>query len=187
MSMIMLRIALLELRVERITEFLEKNVPKSGSNPAGAVGDENMEKEIKEIDEQKCQCECGCDNPATTVDDGGFPVCEECSLYVVDEYGDVHCSKSDDVEVIQDSWGRSITRFKPPKYPEEDPEGEYALWWESTGDESHLEGRFSTLEEAKQALTSMDWPKPGDNTKYLCGYGIRKLVDDEWIFYEEEW
>jgi hypothetical protein len=46
-------------------------------------------------------------------------------------------------------------------------------------------GRFSTLEQAKDALASMDWPLPGDTTKYLCGYGIRTLVDDEWEVYEE--
>lgn len=43
--------------------------------------------------EHECECQgCGCDEPATTTDDGGVPVCEECADFTCDD-GDVVCSR----------------------------------------------------------------------------------------------
>lgn len=38
-----------------------------------------------------CECNCDCDEIATTTDEG-LDVCDECSEYAVDE-GDVYCSR----------------------------------------------------------------------------------------------
>jgi len=41
-----------------------------------------------------CECSsCGCDEMATTTDDGGCPVCSECSTYTLDDDGEVVCSR----------------------------------------------------------------------------------------------
>lgn len=44
-----------------------------------------------------CACTgCGCDDQATRTDDQGYPVCDECADYTVDEDGDVVCSRMTD-------------------------------------------------------------------------------------------
>ena len=135
----------------------------------------------------ECACTaCGCSEPATCTDDGGVEVCAACSDYTVDGDGEVHCSQCDDTEVVSDSWGRSITRIKPPEEPETDPEGEYACYWDTCGDDAHVVARYSTRETAEQAVAAKDWPGPGDSTNYLCGYVVRELVDGNWVWPEEE-
>lgn len=139
----------------------------------------------------ECECVgCCCSDPATTTDDSSIPVCDACSEYTVDADGDVHCSNMDDVEVVTESCGagnqtRSYVRLKPPEMPEEDPEGEWACYWETAGNDSHVASRHSTREEAEQAVASHDFPRPGDHTQYLCGYVVRELVDGRWIRPEE--
>ena len=129
----------------------------------------------------ECACiACGCSEPAACTDEG-VEVCEGCSDYTVDGDGEVHCSQCDDTEVVSDSWGRSITRIKPPEEPETDPEGEYACYWDTCGDDAHVVARYSTRETAEQAVAAKDWPGPGDSTNYLCGYVVRELVDGEWV------
>lgn len=140
----------------------------------------------------ECECcGCGCSDPATTTDDGGVPVCAACAEYTVDSDGEVHCSNMGDVEVVTESCGagnqtRSYARLKPPEMPEEDPEGEWACYWETAGNESHVVSRHSTRAEAEQAVNAQDFPRPGDHTKYLCGYVVRELVDGRWTRPEEE-
>lgn len=44
-----------------------------------------------------CECpDCGCDEPATTTDDGGNEVCAACAEYATDEDGETHCSRCDE-------------------------------------------------------------------------------------------
>lgn len=45
---------------------------------------------------KRCECVCGCQAVATTVDDGGNDVCVACSDYVIDEDGETHCSREHD-------------------------------------------------------------------------------------------
>jgi hypothetical protein len=80
---------------------------------------------------------------------------------------------------------RSYVRLKPPEAPETDEEGEYALYWETSGDDAGVVSRHSTYEDAKQALDAKDWPRPGDNTHYLCGYSVRMLVSGDWVAVDE--
>jgi hypothetical protein len=135
----------------------------------------------------ECECTaCGCSEPATCTDDGGVAVCDACSDYTIDADGEVHCSQCDDTEVVSDSWGRSITRIKPPEEPETDPEGKYACYWDTCGNEAHVVARYPTRESAEQAVAAKDWPGPGDSTNYLCGYVVRELVDGEWVRPEED-
>jgi hypothetical protein len=134
-----------------------------------------------------CGCTaCGCSEPATGTDDSGVAVCEACSDYTVDDDGEVHCSQCEDTEVISDSWGRSLTRIKPPEEPETDPLGKWACYWDTSGNEAHVVARYSTRETAEQAVAAKDWPRPGDSTAYLCGFVIRELEDGKWVRPEEE-
>lgn len=49
---------------------------------------------LTDDDSVRCACpDCGCDEPATTTDDGGTAVCEACAEYAVDEDGDTYCSR----------------------------------------------------------------------------------------------
>jgi len=134
-----------------------------------------------------CECSaCGCDEPATTTDDGGTAVCATCADYAIDEDGDVHCARCGDVEEVVECCGaggqtRSYYRLRPPTMPETDPEGTWCVWWETVGDDSHVVDRYASRVEAEQAVAAHDWPRPGDHTQYLCGYGVRRLDDDgEW-------
>ena len=58
----------------------------------------------------KCQCQCGCDELATTVDDNGDPVCAACVDYYITAQGDVVCSREQGREFCRHcggeiSWG----------------------------------------------------------------------------------
>ena len=137
----------------------------------------------------ECECSSGqCSEPATRTDDGGTPVCDACADYAVDEDGDVHCASCDsgDVEQVTETCGaggqtRSYFRLRPPAMPEVDPEGEWGVWWDTVGDDAHLVSRHTTRAAAEQAIAAHDWPRPGDHTQYLCGYGVRHLIDGEWL------
>jgi len=140
------------------------------------------------------ECECyacgGCTEPAVTTDQG-VPVCAECADYVVDDDGEVHCARCDDVEIITESCGagdqcRTYVRLAPPAMPEPDPDGEWACYWDTVGDGAHVVSRHPTRESAAQAVAAHDWPPPGDHTSYLCGYGVRRIVDGEWVIDEKE-
>jgi len=49
------------------------------------------------MSEHDCQCTgCSCDAEATTTDDQGIPVCDECASYCIDEDGEVICSRLTD-------------------------------------------------------------------------------------------
>lgn len=141
----------------------------------------------------ECACaSCGCSEPATQTDDGGEPVCDACAEYAIDADGEVHCSRCDDVEEVTECCGaggqmHSHCRLRPPQMPKSDPDGGWAVWWESTGAESHLVERYATRAAADQAVAAHDWPRPGDHTAYLCGYGIRRLADDgAWTHADDE-
>lgn len=44
----------------------------------------------------KCECWCcGCSEPATTRDDAGLDVCDECRDYATDDDGTVVCARDD--------------------------------------------------------------------------------------------
>lgn len=144
----------------------------------------------------ECECSSGaCREPATRIDEGGTPVCDACADYVIDVQGDIHCAScdSDDVEQVVESCGagdqtRSYYRMRPPAMPESDPDGEWCVWWETAGSDSHVVERYATRAAAEQAVAAHDWPRPGDHTQYLCGYTVRRLAADgeTWTYAEEE-
>lgn len=140
-----------------------------------------------------CGCTgCDCDQPATCTDDCSNPTCDECQEYTCDDDGNVLCGKCDGVETVTESCGagnqtRSYLRQTPPPMPQEDEDGEYALYWDTAGDDAHAVARFATAEEAEQAVAAKDWPRPGDHTNYLCGYEARQLVDGAWQPLNEEY
>ena len=52
----------------------------------------------------ECECwGCGCTEPATQTDDGGVPVCDDCSSYTLDDDGQVVCSNMDVCEECGES------------------------------------------------------------------------------------
>lgn len=134
-----------------------------------------------------CQCSCcGCDEPAVTTDDGGNAACEACADYTCDDDGCVVCSRSGLTETVVVSCGagsqtRSYVRRKPPEMPESDGDGAYCMYWESVGNDACVISRYATRAEAEQAVAATDWPRPGDNTNYLCGYSVRQFRDGEWM------
>lgn len=135
----------------------------------------------------RCECSaCGCVELATTIDDGRNRVCAACEEYTCDDDGEVLCSRCEGVETVTESCGagnqtRSYLRKSPPEMPTEDADGKYALYWDTVGRESGAVARFATLAEAEQAVGAKDWPRPGDNTQYLCGWTVRQLLDGEWV------
>lgn len=75
----------------------------------------------------QCACHaCSCEQPATTTDDGGVYVCGACADYVVDDDGDVICSRcerSDEIETVTECCGaggqmRTYTHWRAPEGPE---------------------------------------------------------------------
>lgn len=69
---------------------------------------------------------------------------------------------------------------------EEDPNGEFALYWETVGDDGGPRRRYSTLEAAtavcSQRQREFDASNPrSGGTTYLCGFGVRHLVDGKWV------
>ena len=139
----------------------------------------------------RCECVgCGCDQPATTTDDASVPVCDDCAYYTVTDDGDVLCSRCEGTEYVTETCGaggqtRTYLRQSPPEEPPSDPDGEWACYWE-TVDGGRLVSRHATREQAEQAVRAKDWPPPWDHTQYLCGYGVRRLVDDEWVPVDDE-
>jgi hypothetical protein len=169
------------------------NIRRSG--PGGAAWDLDWRNDdsLHSLDGwPTCECSgCGCDEPATMTDDADVPVCDECSDYALDDAGEVHCSREDDVEIVTESCGagdqtRSYARMRPPEMPETDPDGEWALYWDTVGDDAHVVDRYATREDAETAVLAKDWPRPGDHTAYLCGYEARQLVDGAWLPLGEE-
>jgi hypothetical protein len=139
----------------------------------------------------QCSCSCGCDEPATYTDDGGNACCAACAEYTTTYDGETICSRDERTEIITESCGagnqtRSYVRVKPPVMPEIDEDGEYALYWDTVGNESHVVARFTTRADAEQAVAAKDWPGPSDHTDYLCAYTVRQLVAGEWMPITEE-
>ena len=131
-----------------------------------------------------CTCNCGCGEPATCRDDDGNATCDDCQEYVVDDDGGCHCGKSAAVEEVTEGCGaggqtRTYLRLRPPEAPEEDPEGRWACYWDGY-DDGWPVSRHATYAEAVQAVSARDWPPPGDHTRYLCGYEVRRLKDGHW-------
>jgi len=72
-----------------------------------------------------------------------------------------------------------------------DTDGEWAVYWETVGDDAHVCQRYSTREAAEavrnQRNREFSAANPsGGGTSYLCGYGVRMLVDGKWVASECE-
>lgn len=74
---------------------------------------------------------------------------------------------------------------------EPDSDGEYAVYWETVGDDAHVVTRYGSHEAAeavcrqKNREFSARNPSSGGTT-YLCGFGVRQLVDGKWQRVEAE-
>jgi hypothetical protein len=176
-------------RHSRVLEYIRdgKSIGEAAWDDSSRDSDREKLAELDLDGWPECSCSCcDCTQPATCTDDGGNACCEACADYTIDDDGNVICSRDDRTETVTESCGggnqtRSYVRIKPPEAPETDEEGEYALYWETSGNEAGVVSRHSTYEEAKQALDSKDWPRPGDNTHYLCGHSVRMLVSGDWV------
>lgn len=70
-------------------------------------------------------------------------------------------------------------------------DGEYAVYWETVGDDDHVVARYETLEAAtavcEQKNREFSARNPsGGGTTYLCGFGVRTLDGDKWVRSEDE-
>jgi hypothetical protein len=134
----------------------------------------------------RCDCDaCSCAEPATERCEGTV-VCGACAIYVVDDDGEVLCSNCEGTEIVYDGprGDHIYLRAAPPQMPEEDPSGEYALYWDTADTtESRVVARFTSREDAEQAVLAQDWPGPTDHTQYLCGYQVRQwdADADRWV------
>lgn len=69
----------------------------------------------------------------------------------------------------------------------EDPEGEFALYWETVLEDAGEHTRYSThaaavaAAELAQAQFDVANPTSGGGVNYLCGYSVRRLVDEDWV------
>ena len=101
------------------------------------------------------------------------------------------------VAVALDAFGLSDV---PPAVPEpekasgfcaESSKGKYAVYWETVGDDERVVARYSDLEAAEAVCAQRNrefrarYPS-SSTTAYLCGYGVRELVDDEWVSVDTE-
>jgi hypothetical protein len=73
---------------------------------------------------------------------------------------------------------------------DEDPEGEYCVYWETVLEDAGPLKRYSTLEDATavcdQFAREFCQSNPsGGGTTYLCGHGVRQLIDGEWCLIED--
>lgn len=83
---------------------------------------------------------------------------------------------------------------EPPAADEqytEDPDGEYAVYWETVGDDAHVVARYASLEAAEavcdQRNREFREANPSSGTSgYLCGYSVRGLADGQWVAIDED-
>jgi len=97
------------------------------------------------------------------------------------------------VEIILDAIGLTDPLTDVPEPPladtihAEDPDGEYAVYWETAIEGSGPARRYATLEAAEavaeQSARELAASNPGH---LLCGYSVRQLVDGEWESIESE-
>jgi hypothetical protein len=69
---------------------------------------------------------------------------------------------------------------------EECPTGEYAVYWETVGDDAHVVARYATREAAEAVCAQRNREfaasnPSGGGTTYLCGYGVRERVGGKWV------
>jgi hypothetical protein len=72
-----------------------------------------------------------------------------------------------------------------------DADGEYCVYWETVGNDEHVIQRYSTKEAAEAVCSQKNREFSASNpngggTTYLCGYGVRVLVDSKWQRSEDE-
>ena len=76
---------------------------------------------------------------------------------------------------------------EPDTTVEEDPAGEWCVYWDTVGDDEHVVARYATEEDATRARDAKDRELRGANPgDLLCGYSVRHLVDSEWLAVGDE-
>jgi hypothetical protein len=74
------------------------------------------------------------------------------------------------------------TRILEEEAGEPDENGEWSVYWETVGDDSHVVERYSSegaaLAAAALAQNQLEAKHAGGNL--LCSYGVRQLIDGEW-------
>lgn len=91
--------------------------------------------------------------------------------------------EGEDGEDAQDYLARQLQ--KPAGEPSED--GEWCVYWSTTGDDDHVVDMYATQDQAEAAAeianTKLRVRHPG---ALLCGYEVRRLVDGDWVSVEED-
>lgn len=96
----------------------------------------------------------------------------------------------DEASIADDDWKYPPGATEPNETAEEASEGDYCLWWSTSGDdEGPLTGRrFPTLRDAQIARqeAELELHRRHKGT-LLCGYGIAVLNEDgDWVQCEDE-
>ena len=70
---------------------------------------------------------------------------------------------------------------------DEDPDGEWCVYWTTVGDDDHVVARYATEDDAQavcdERQRKLSAKHPGD---LLCWYEVRSLADGEWVRGEAE-
>lgn len=118
------------------------------------------------------------------------------NVWCVDEDTDGGDTLPEMVELLLDALG---IEDDLPDVPEpdkatdtisEDPDGEYCVYWDTVLEDARPLKRYSTLEDAIAVRDQLDREfrqsnPSGGTTTYLCGYGVRQLIDGDWCAIEE--
>jgi hypothetical protein len=137
----------------------------------------------------------------------GHPVTSwtRCSVGDYDDYGDwVVDEDTNGGDQLPKNVAVALSVFPlqdyPPDVPEpptatelyvHDPNGQYAVWWETIGDDAHIVNRYNSYEAAQAVCDEYQreflsrHPHSGGVT-YRCGFGVRMFCDDGWYSVDEE-
>lgn len=121
----------------------------------------------------------------TTDDAGGSDECDGASYTTreaAEAAADEFASSHDEAEVGEDAAGY-LARVRDDAIGDEDPDGEYCVYWESacTEDEGPRE-RYATEPQATAAADRANEQLRARNPgSLLCAFAVRRLVDDEWV------
>lgn len=81
-----------------------------------------------------------------------------------------------------------IARLREERATEdEDPSGEWCVYWQTSGDDDHVVQRYASPEGAACAAALKNAGLKAQHPGHLlCGYEVRSLVDGEWVESDHE-
>jgi hypothetical protein len=127
----------------------------------------------------------------TQDDAGGSDECDDTSYSskseaeaAAEDFADEHHEADDEDENAAEYLKRQLEETAG----EPDPEGEYCVYWDTSGDDEGPGKRYASPEAATAAaeLANQGLHKHNPGGNLLCGYEPRRLVNGKWIGLDEE-